>query len=234
VQNVNESSTVFDARKWCAEALFAGRFRRGGWIERRSRTREGIASVARKAREICGHPHGSSQPLILAHDEGATGSRGAAVPRTREGRSVEATDRFARAYGMITIGIIRKGTNYLSLHLRKNDYCSEGEKEVQGEWIPLLTRPAPTPLPVAPEIAVAEVVGENHHDIRRPGRSRRDSGRPGEKQQDARKRGADEVGKSHGANVRRVLRRAPPHVKPAARVPSSPQKNFVQSRPTRR
>jgi conjugative relaxase-like TrwC/TraI family protein len=36
---------------------------------------------------------------------------------------------------MITIGIIRKGTNYLSRHLRKNDYWSEGEKEVQGEWI---------------------------------------------------------------------------------------------------
>jgi hypothetical protein len=27
VRNVNESSTVFDARKWCMEALFAGRFR---------------------------------------------------------------------------------------------------------------------------------------------------------------------------------------------------------------
>jgi conjugative relaxase-like TrwC/TraI family protein len=36
---------------------------------------------------------------------------------------------------MITVGIIRKGTNYLSHHLRKNDYWSEGEKEVQGEWI---------------------------------------------------------------------------------------------------
>ncbi len=36
---------------------------------------------------------------------------------------------------MITVGIIRKGTNYLSNHLRKNDYWSEGEREVQGEWI---------------------------------------------------------------------------------------------------
>ena len=25
--------------------------------------------------------------------------------------------------------------NYLSHHLRKNDYWSEGEKEIQGEWI---------------------------------------------------------------------------------------------------
>lgn len=36
---------------------------------------------------------------------------------------------------MITAGIIRNGANYLSHHLRKNDYWSEGEKEVQGEWI---------------------------------------------------------------------------------------------------
>ncbi|MEO7798895.1 MAG: MobF family relaxase [Opitutaceae bacterium] len=37
--------------------------------------------------------------------------------------------------GMITAGIIRNGANYLSHHLRKNDYWSEGEKQVQGEWI---------------------------------------------------------------------------------------------------
>src|SRR5690606_19308138 len=37
--------------------------------------------------------------------------------------------------GMITVGIIRNGATYLSHHLRKNDYWSEGEKEVQGEWI---------------------------------------------------------------------------------------------------
>jgi conjugative relaxase-like TrwC/TraI family protein len=36
---------------------------------------------------------------------------------------------------MITVGIIRSGANYLSHHLRKNDYWSEGEKAVQGEWI---------------------------------------------------------------------------------------------------
>ena len=36
---------------------------------------------------------------------------------------------------MITVGIIRNGANYLSHHLRKNDYWAEGEKAVQGEWI---------------------------------------------------------------------------------------------------
>ncbi len=36
---------------------------------------------------------------------------------------------------MITVGVIRNGTNYLWQHLRKNDYWTEGEKEVQGEWI---------------------------------------------------------------------------------------------------
>jgi len=37
--------------------------------------------------------------------------------------------------GMITVGIIRNGANYLSHHLRKNDYWEEGEKAVLGEWI---------------------------------------------------------------------------------------------------
>ena len=37
--------------------------------------------------------------------------------------------------GMITVGIIRNGANYLSHHLRKNDYWTEGEKAVLGEWI---------------------------------------------------------------------------------------------------
>lgn len=37
--------------------------------------------------------------------------------------------------GMITVGVIRNGATYLSHHLRKNDYWSEGEKAVQGEWI---------------------------------------------------------------------------------------------------
>lgn len=37
--------------------------------------------------------------------------------------------------GMITVGIIRNGANYLSHHLRKNDYWAEGEKAVLGEWI---------------------------------------------------------------------------------------------------
>ncbi|MFH1497572.1 MAG: MobF family relaxase, partial [Verrucomicrobiota bacterium] len=37
--------------------------------------------------------------------------------------------------GMITVGVIRNGATYLSHHLRKNDYWSEGEKEVRGEWI---------------------------------------------------------------------------------------------------
>lgn len=36
---------------------------------------------------------------------------------------------------MITVGMIRNGANYLSHHLRKNDYWTEGEKEVRGEWI---------------------------------------------------------------------------------------------------
>lgn len=36
---------------------------------------------------------------------------------------------------MITVGIIRNGKNYLSRHLVKNDYWSEGEKTIQGEWI---------------------------------------------------------------------------------------------------
>jgi hypothetical protein len=36
---------------------------------------------------------------------------------------------------MITAGIIRNGANYLSHHLRKNDYWAEGEKAVLGEWI---------------------------------------------------------------------------------------------------
>ncbi len=36
---------------------------------------------------------------------------------------------------MITVGIIRNGANYLSHHLRKNDYWAEGEKAVLGEWI---------------------------------------------------------------------------------------------------
>lgn len=36
---------------------------------------------------------------------------------------------------MITVGVIRNGARYLSRHLRKNDYWSEGEKEVMGEWI---------------------------------------------------------------------------------------------------
>jgi len=33
------------------------------------------------------------------------------------------------------MGVIHNGANYLTHHLRKNDYWSEGEKEVQGEWI---------------------------------------------------------------------------------------------------
>jgi conjugative relaxase-like TrwC/TraI family protein len=36
---------------------------------------------------------------------------------------------------MITVAVIRNGANYLSHHLRKNDYWTEGEKEVRGEWI---------------------------------------------------------------------------------------------------
>ena len=36
---------------------------------------------------------------------------------------------------MITVGVIRNGSTYLSHHLRKNDYWTEGEKEVRGEWI---------------------------------------------------------------------------------------------------
>ncbi|HEY0946540.1 MAG TPA: MobF family relaxase [Opitutaceae bacterium] len=36
---------------------------------------------------------------------------------------------------MITVGVIRNGANYLSHHLRKNDYWTEGEKAVRGEWV---------------------------------------------------------------------------------------------------
>jgi len=36
---------------------------------------------------------------------------------------------------MITIGLIRNGANYLTHHLRKNDYWAEGEKAVAGVWI---------------------------------------------------------------------------------------------------
>ena len=36
---------------------------------------------------------------------------------------------------MITVGRIRNGANYLSHHLRKNDYWAEGEEAVVGEWI---------------------------------------------------------------------------------------------------
>lgn len=36
---------------------------------------------------------------------------------------------------MITAGVIRNGATYLSHHLRKNDYWTEGEKQVQGVWI---------------------------------------------------------------------------------------------------
>jgi len=36
---------------------------------------------------------------------------------------------------IITVEIIRNGANYISHHLRKNDYSAEGEKAVQGEWI---------------------------------------------------------------------------------------------------
>ncbi len=37
--------------------------------------------------------------------------------------------------GVITVGLIRNGSTYLSQHLRKNDYWAEGEKAVLGEWI---------------------------------------------------------------------------------------------------
>jgi conjugative relaxase-like TrwC/TraI family protein len=36
---------------------------------------------------------------------------------------------------MITVGVIRNGSNYLGQHLRKNDYWAEGEHEREGEWI---------------------------------------------------------------------------------------------------
>lgn len=36
---------------------------------------------------------------------------------------------------MITAGVIRNGATYLSHHLRKNDYWTDGEKQVQGVWI---------------------------------------------------------------------------------------------------
>lgn len=79
MRNVNESSTVFDARKWCAEALFAGRFRRGGWIERRSRTREGIASVTKKSTEDFRGPI----RLVAAFDSGPQERMENRLPRNR-------------------------------------------------------------------------------------------------------------------------------------------------------
>lgn len=36
---------------------------------------------------------------------------------------------------MITVGVIRNGSNYLTRHLRKNDYWAEGEKKVEGVWV---------------------------------------------------------------------------------------------------
>ncbi|ACB77752.1 MobF family relaxase [Opitutus terrae] len=36
---------------------------------------------------------------------------------------------------MITVGVIRNGATYLSRHLCKNDYWTEGEKRIEGEWI---------------------------------------------------------------------------------------------------
>lgn len=57
------------------------------------------------------------------------------LPQNREARAVEGPTRLNPRYRMITVGIIRNGSTYLSHHLRKNDYWSEGEKEVQGEWI---------------------------------------------------------------------------------------------------
>lgn len=44
---------------------------------------------------------------------------------------------WSRACGrdMITVGVIRNGATYLSRHLRKNDYWTEGEKKVEGVWI---------------------------------------------------------------------------------------------------
>lgn len=36
---------------------------------------------------------------------------------------------------MITVGVIRNGATYLSRHLCKNDYWTEGEKKIEGEWI---------------------------------------------------------------------------------------------------
>ena len=65
----------------------------------------------------------------------ATLSTVAQLPRTREGRSIEASDVRVVVLGMITVGIIRNGATYLSHHLRKNDYWAEGEQEVRGEWI---------------------------------------------------------------------------------------------------
>lgn len=58
-----------------------------------------------------------------------------ALPRSREARTIEAFALPGLVGRMITVGIIRNGATYLSHHLRKNDYWSEGEKEVQGEWI---------------------------------------------------------------------------------------------------
>ncbi len=45
------------------------------------------------------------------------------------------TTRSIVMLAMITVGRIRNGANYLSHHLRKNDYWAEGEKAVVGEWI---------------------------------------------------------------------------------------------------
>lgn len=50
-------------------------------------------------------------------------------------RVIAVADGLRCTRGMITVGVIRNGSTYLTHHLRKNDYWQEGEKEVVGEWI---------------------------------------------------------------------------------------------------
>ena len=82
-------------------------------------------------------------PTLAAHrsigrancDGATTASTVGGLHRNREARAVEFNGGAAGLEDMITVGVIRNGATYLSHHLRKNDYWSEGEKAVQGEWI---------------------------------------------------------------------------------------------------
>lgn len=74
---------------------------------------------------------------------------------------------------MITVGVIRNGTTYLSQHLRKNDYWAEGEKQVQGEWIGQGAKRLGLEGEVTPK--AFEALRTNRHPQRRERLTRRES-----------------------------------------------------------